>query len=88
MYMWPLCIVVLELIIYPAHGGGERGYESREVLWRTSQPNALGIKPNVITVATDHNRKSILSFARNVRYYVDVENASGKHPRLTLREPQ
>ena len=35
--MWLCFVVVLDPIIYPAHGGGERGYESRKALWRPSK---------------------------------------------------
>ena len=41
--------------MYPAHGGGERGYESRQALWRTSEPQELGIRINLMIVATNHH---------------------------------
>ena len=34
--MWLYCVVALDSIIYPAHGGGERGFKSCKVLGRPS----------------------------------------------------
>ena len=38
--------------MYPAHGGGEHGYERPETLWRARKPQALGIKHNAFKIAT------------------------------------
>lgn len=89
------CVVVLDLInMYPAHGGGERGYESCQVLWRASAPKALGVKHNGFTLDTTSDHKSgfrivetdmVSQFIRRGYYFCED---SRLHDRFRGSKPQ